>query len=108
MIEVLFKFGAELIEVIISENSLFFQTNKTGSMAAPLDGLKLDKAGCLREHPDLKDRDDWREESIKRLKEKLKKMETEKERAKYIIEDLVKYGYKPYMMRKEGYRPVKL
>ncbi len=107
MIGILFKYGTELIEVVIDNNSLLFQTKQTGSMLAPIDSLKLDKAGCIKEHPDLKDRKDWREESIKRLKDKLKKMKTEKEKTEYVISELSKKGYTPYMMRKAGHRAIK-
>ena len=106
-IRVIFQFGSETIEVRIQETNVYFRTTQLVQFAT-IDGLKLDKSGVIKEFPDLKDKDDWKEQAIKRFKEKIKNMSSETERAKYVIEDLSKFGYKPLYIQKAGHRPIKL
>jgi len=107
MIGVIFQFGSEVVEVRVKDNNVFFRTSNSQQFG-DIDGIKLDKEGVLKEHPDLKDREDWKQEARKRFKTKIKKMKDEKEQVKYIIEDLSKYGYKPLFLQKQGFRPIKL
>jgi len=107
MIGVIFEYGSEKVEVRIDNSVCYFRTSNSNQFAT-IDGIKLDKKGSLKEHPDLKDRKDWKSETIKRFKEKIKNMEKETEQIKYIIDDLTKYGYKPLYLQRQGYRPVKL
>jgi hypothetical protein len=46
--------------------------------------------------------------TVKRFKDKIKKMDSEREIVKYIVDDLSKYGYRAMYMQKSGSRPVKL
>lgn len=108
MIGVIFEYGSEKVEVRIDSTNCYFRTNQFGGALAPIDSIKIDKAGSIKEHPDLKDRTDWREETIKRFKDKLKKLKTENERMKYVIDDLSKIGYKPIYIQKSGCRPQKI
>jgi len=62
----------------------------------------------IREFPELKGNDDWQKIARNRFKEKINKMKTEEEIAKYIVGDLTKYGYRPLYFQKQGHRPVKL
>ncbi len=107
MIGVIFQFGTDVVEVRVKDNNVFFR-NSNSQQFGDIDGIKLDKSGVLKEHPDLKDKDDWKQQARKRFKEKIKKMETEKEQVKYIIKDLSKFGYKPMYMQKQGFRPIKI
>jgi uncharacterized protein YfcZ (UPF0381/DUF406 family) len=107
MIGIIFQQGTDVIEVRVQDLNLFFRTSQNQQFA-DITGIRLDKEGCIKEFPELKDNENWKEETIKRLKEKLKAMETEKERAKYIISDLNKHGYIPKFWQQSGYRPVKL
>ena len=106
-IGIILQFGSETIEVRIEETSVYFRTSQIGQFAT-IDGLKLDKAGVMKEFPDLKGKDNWKDEAIKRFKETIKNMNSETERAKYVIDDLTKFGYKPLYIQKKGHRPVKL
>lgn len=108
MIGVIFSYGSEMIEVRIDKTNCYFRTHQFGGALAPIDSIKIDKAGSIKEHPDLVDRADWREETIKRFKEKLKNYKTEMERVKYVIDDLSKVGYKPIYIQREGFRPQKI
>ena len=74
----------------------------------PIEGIKLEKAGCIKEHPDLKENNNWKDETIKRFKQKIKDYETEKQRMKYIISDLTKHDYKPLYYQQQGHRPIKI
>ena len=107
MIGVIFQFGTEIVEVRVKDNNVFFR-NANNPIFADIDGLKLDKQGVIKEFPDLKDKDDWQKQARERFKEKMKTYKTEEERVKYVIEDLIKYGYKPMYMQKQGFRPVKI
>lgn len=108
MIGVIFDFGGEGVEVRVRGTQVTFRTNQYGGQFAPIEGLRLDKTGVLREFRDLEGRDDWREEAIKRFKEKIKNMQTEDERIDYIMQDLKKFGYIPLYYQKEGFRVRKL
>ena len=108
MIGVIFEYLNEKVEVRIDNSNCLFRTKQTYPSFIPIDSLRIDKKGVLKEFPDLKDKDDWRKQAIKRFKEKVKSFDTEKEQIKYIMEDLKKYGYKPLYIQKVGYRPVKV
>jgi len=72
MIGALFSFCGEIIEVRIDKNNCLFRTSSLGGGFAPIEAIRLDKQGTFKEFPDLKDRDDWRDEAIKRFKETFK------------------------------------
>ena len=107
MIGVIFQFGSEIVEVRVKDNNVFFRTSNSQQFG-DIDGIKLDKSGVIKEFPDLKDKEDWQKQARDRFKEKIKKMETEKEQIKYVIEDLSKYGYVAKYLQKSGYRPVRV
>lgn len=104
MIEILFRFGGDVILVKISGNNVLFGNTAQGARMASIKGLDIKKSGVVKEFPDLKDRADWKDEAIKRFKDKIKTLKTEKEKAEYIIEDLNKWGYKPWKMKVQGRR----
>jgi uncharacterized protein YfcZ (UPF0381/DUF406 family) len=107
MIGAIFEYGNDKVEVRVQDLNCYFRTSDFAQFAT-IDGIKLDKKGAVKEFPDLKDREDWKEETIKRFKEKLKQMETESQRIKYVISDLTKHGYKPLFIQRAGFRPVKI
>jgi len=107
MIGIVFVLGSETVEVRIHDSNVYFRTAQLQQFA-DISGLKLDKAGTIKEFPDLKDNKEWKEEVIKRFKEKIKNMKTETEQVKYMIEDLSKHGYVPKYIQRAGFRPVKL
>ena len=67
MIGVIFNFAGEPIEVRVDGNSVLFRTKETQSMFVPIEALRLDKKGVIKEHPDLENNNEWRQESIKRF-----------------------------------------
>lgn len=108
MISTIFQKGSEIIEVRINQTSCLFRTANTQGGFVPIEGIKLEKAGCIKEHPDLKENNNWKDETIKRFKQKIKDYETEKQRMKYIISDLTKHDYKPLYYQQQGHRPIKI
>ena len=107
MIGIIFNFGADIIEVKIKDNNIFFRTSQFQNFG-DIDGIKLNKVGVLKEFPDLKDNEDWMDIARQRFKDKIKKMKTERQQANYVIEDLQKFGYTPMWEQVSGFRPKKL
>ena len=104
MIDLIFYFGGEVIFIRINNHDIRFSNSTYGTYLVPIDGLNLNHAGVVKEFPDLDLRDDWKEEAIKRFKEKISKMESEEQISNYIIEDLKKYGYVPKYKQRVGFR----
>jgi len=108
MIQIMFQKGTELIAVNINGDIIQF-----GKIAgqfiqfAGIEGLKFDFEGIVKEFPDLKDKpfDEAKAEAIRRFKEKLRSMQTDDERAKYVIKDLKEYGYIAKKVNRTGFRP---
>lgn len=105
MIEGLFRFGNEYVLIKVSGNSVLFGNTIFGARMADISGLKLNYVGVCREFPDLENKDNWKEEAIKRFKDKIKSYETEDEIMDYIINDLRKFGYVLVRTQKGGHRP---
>jgi len=105
MIDIILEYFGEVILVRVKDKDITFGS-KTGRdvLMASIEGIKLSKEGAIKEHPDLKDREDWREESIKRFKDKINSFNTENEIIDYIVEDLKKWGYVPLYKQKQGFR----
>jgi len=104
----IFNFGNENIEVKVTGNQVVFRTQQFGGAFITIDNLKLSKSGVVKEFPDLKGNENWREEAIKRFKERMKSYNTEKERINYVINDLNKFGYIPLYLQEDGFRPKKI
>jgi hypothetical protein len=107
MIGLILEYANNKVEIRVQGLTCYFRTSDFSKFAT-IDGIKLDYKGVCREHPDLETAEDWREQAIKRFKEKIKQMETEQQIIKYLIVDLRKYGYKPLFIQRAGYRPVRL
>jgi hypothetical protein len=99
-----FEYASEPVEVRVDGANILFRTMQSGGWLT-IDNIKLDYAGVVREFPDLEGSIIWKEEAIKRFKEKIKELKTEKLRIQYIINDLKKHGYIPRFMQQKGFRP---
>ena len=108
MIEVIFCYGNDVILVRIEGKKVQFGNSTYGNKLATIDGLHLDKSGTIKEFPDLKDRNDWKQEAIKRFKEHIKKLNNEEEISNYIIKELSNKGYIPKYKQLKGFRPEKI
>jgi hypothetical protein len=103
MINIEFLFNSQIVVVRISGKELFFCNNPNGFFA-PIDKLKFSRQGVLKEFPDLKDNKEWRKIALDRFKDKINSMNSEIEITKYLVNDLVKFGYKPLRFTKQGSR----
>jgi N-acetyl-anhydromuramyl-L-alanine amidase AmpD len=103
MIDIIFYYGTEIIFVRIDGTTINFSTS-SNMTSSTIDGLRLNKEGVVKEFPDLKDNDNWKEEAVKRFKDKIKSLKNEDERCNYIIEDLKKHGYQAKIKQKAGFR----
>jgi hypothetical protein len=108
MIGLIFYYAQEIIYIRIDGHNVHFSNSTFGAVETSIDGLKLNKSGVLKEYPDLKDNDNWKEIAIERFKEVINAMKTEDAIAEYIIEDLKKYGYVPKWKQKAGFRRTKI
>ena len=106
MIKGTFRLGGENQEVIVRGNELLFFDISSGMMTT-IEGLRLSKSGSIKEFPDLKDDDEWKKKTIQRLKENMKKYETEMEKMNYVKDELIKQGYEPLFYQRAGFRPKK-
>ena len=104
MIELIFEFAGDYVLVKIQGWNITFGNTNYGTRLAPIECLRLDRSGVMNEFPDLKDDPNWRDEAIKRFKDKIKHMRSEEQIAEYIIEDLKKFGYIPKWKQKGGFR----
>jgi len=104
MIGVIMKLGSEIVEVRVQGNQVLFRTGQFGGAFTTLAGLKLSKAGVVKEFPDLEDKENWKEITIKRFKEKIKNINNEMDKIKYIVDDLSKFGYVPLYLNQQGHR----
>ena len=106
MIKLTLQFGGENFEVVIRGDELLFFDVSSGS-ATSIEGLQLSKAGCIKEFPDLEENEDWRKETIKRFKEKMKTYNSEMGKMEYIKLELEKHGYESLYFQRAGFRPQK-
>ena len=104
MIEVLMYYGTEIVLIRISGNDVRFGNSSYGAQMATIEGMKLDKHGVLKEFPELKDNPNWRVEAIAKFKDKIREIGNERKIAKYLIEDLKKFGYIPKFIQEAGKR----
>ena len=108
MIELIFYFGTEIIMVRINQTQVKFTNSAFGAMETPIEGIKLSHDGVIKEFPDLKDNENWRQEAINRFKAHLSSLDNEEAIANYVAEDLKKFGYQPKWKQKQGFRREKL
>ena len=104
MIELMFTFGTDYILVVVNHHSVQFGNTSFGTQLADISGLKLNREGVLKEFPDLITNVNWREEAINRFKDKIRLLNSEEAIVTYLIEDLRKFGYKPYYKQIQGHR----
>jgi len=82
-------------------------TQRGMTQLTTLDGIRFSPAAMVEEHPDLEGKpfNEMKDITLIRFREKLLKMNSEKEVVDYIVNDLAKYGYEFYLKQKEGHRP---
>jgi hypothetical protein len=104
MIDIEFLFNNEIVTVKVNGKTLLFGKGVNKGYFAPIDKLQFSKQGVIKEFPDLEDNPKWKDIALERFKEKISNMQTEIEIAKYVVNDLAKFGYKPLRFTKAGSR----
>ena len=104
MIDLIFYHGTEIIFIRIEGPNVKFSTSYQSQIWAPIDGLKLDYLGVIKEFPELEDDPEWQKEAIFRLKCKLKDYKNEGEIVGYVKEELEKFGYILKRKLRHGFR----
>jgi hypothetical protein len=108
MYNLLFKHISGVALVRIDGKDVRFSTMTNGTFSLqPIESIKLDIEGILKEFPDLKDKQshEIRKKAIDRFKKYIEKMETEMEVVQYVIKDLSKHGYSLVNANRPGFRP---
>lgn len=107
MYDLIFKHPTGVALVRVQGKMLYFSMMEKGTFSLqPLEKIKLDVDGIIREFPDLKDRstNEIRSEAIKRFYSHVEKMETELEIVRYVVKDLSKHGYTFVDAKRPGFR----
>lgn len=107
MYDLIFKHISGVALVRINGKAISFSTMDRGFFSLqPIENVKLDIDGIVREFPDLKDRSakEIRIEAIKRFKDHIEKIESEMEVVQYVIHDLSKHGYVLVNAKRPGFR----
>lgn len=105
--ELVFQLANEVVVVRIRGTDISFANSSTNfQQFVPIDSLKLDIKGILKEFPNLEGKSEGviREEGLKRFKEKIKNMENENRIKEYITEEFKNMGYVLIKEKKEGFR----
>jgi hypothetical protein len=69
--------------------------------------LRFLKSDVIKEFPDLENDEEWRKKGIERLKEHFKNIETEKQKAFYVKNELTKFGNELIFVQRAGHRQKK-
>ena len=107
--ELVFQLANEMIVVKIEGKIVLFSTSAFNFQKfVPIEGLKLNKEGILKEHPDLKDLpfEQMKQEAIKRFRKLLDSFEHEEDVKLYVIKELEKHGYVLKTIKQKGFRPI--
>ena len=109
--ELTFEFAGDVVVVKIKGHDVTFATSITNFQTfVPIESIKLSEQEILKEHPDLKDLEfgEMRKEAIERFKTYLKKLDGENLIKDYVVLELEQQGYILKMIRREGFRPIKV
>lgn len=109
MIKLLFELGNEIVIVMVEDNNVSFANYNTNySQFVPIDKLRLNVQGILKEFPDLKDipEKDAHSEAIFRFKQHIKTLRDEDKIKDYVTNEFQKMGYTLKSIKRNGFRPI--
>ena len=104
MIDIILFYGTEIVLVRIQGSNINFSTSSSQGKYSDISGLRIDKRAAIKKWPDLEDKEDWKDEAVKRFKEHIKSMPNEEEIYSYVINELRSVGYIPKYRLKQGFR----
>lgn len=108
MYDILFYFGQEIVIVRVNGKRIYFSYTGQEGTFSPMEKLKLNRDGVLKEYPDLINDEEWEKEAVKRFEKHLHTMPSELDIVEYVKKDLKKFGYIPKTQKRNGFRPVNL
>lgn len=100
-----YRFAQSIHHVIVDGNNVMF-LNSDGVIST-IEGIGLNKAGVLKEFPDLEHEPEWRRIAIERFKAKIKSFNTEMDVTNYVKDELTRWGHEALMYQRAGFRPSK-
>ena len=106
-----FKIAGEIVIVKIQgHNVTFADVNTNFNQFYPIEAIKLNVQGCLKENPDLEglSNEEIRLASISRFRDHIKKLNNENSIKDYIVTEMGKIGYSLIKIQREGFRTVTL
>ena len=109
--ELFFQIGSDATIIKIEgKNVLFSNSALNFNQFVPIERIRFTEQGILKEHPDLKGMklNDMRDEAIRRWKRKIQAMESEDTIRDYIINEMERMGYEYEMIKRNGFRPVRI
>lgn len=107
---IVFQHGDEVVVVTALGNNILFSNSQTNfNYAVPIDNVKLNIQGILKQFPDLNGLDDSeiRKRAIERFKDHIKTLNSQMEIKDYLVGEFLKMGYTLQYWQKEGFRPQK-
>jgi hypothetical protein len=107
MIQATFQMGGDMIVIEVKGNDVVF-FDKGNNLLSPIEGLRFNRAGVIKEFPDLEFDNEWRAKAIERFRDKIKSFGSEDKAINYIITDLKKHGYSPLFKQRAGWRPERI
>ncbi len=102
-----FQKGSDRMMIRVIGDTVLFIDPQTNTVS-PIEGLNLNKQGVIKEHPDLKDDEEWKQKAIKRFVNKIKSFKTETEKTNWLIEEMKQMGYNPLFKQRNGFRAEKI
>jgi len=106
----IFQLAEEMVIVKAQGNNILFSNSMTHfTQFVPIEVVRLNVTGILKQFPDLKDlpESEIRRTAIKRFKEHIKNLDSEMKVKNYLIEEFEKMGYVLKSVQMEGFRPTK-
>ncbi len=108
--EIIFERAGEPVVVKVEGKNVYFSNQQVGfEKGYPIESLKLNTDGIVKEFPDLKDKPDGekRKLAVERFKEKIKSLKTRNEIKNYLIVEFEGMGYTLKCLQIPGFRPRK-
>jgi len=93
MIDLMFRFGTDVIMVSINKKIVLFGNMAYGNFLIPFEKFQLNKQGVIKEFPYLADEKEWRIKAKENFYAIIDKLGNEEAIADYLIKDLEDDGY---------------
>ena len=105
--ELTFQLASDFVIVRIQGCNVLFSDSSTNfQQFVPIEFLKLNQEGIIKEFPDLKAKpfNEAKQETVKRFKEHIISLGGEERVKEYVVNELVKEGYVLKTIKQDGFR----